>query len=212
MKEQFLFDPAGNLSPAEVIKKFCRALAQTGQVEADWQSLGFTPQCLASALQDLLAGRLLPPDDPACSRQNLFPHSQAGDLILYTDGAARGNPGPAGAGILLQDEQGQTVSAQCRFLGRATNNVAEYQALLLGLEAALPHNPRHLIIRMDSELLVRQLQGRYKVKSPLLLPLFYKAQALLKQFKAIDVNHVPRHMNAEADALANKAIDEAGPA
>jgi ribonuclease HI len=130
-------------------------------------------------------------------------------LILHADGASRGNPGLAGAGAVLLDQTGRQVGSFKRFLGIATNNEAEYQALLLGLEGALKLGADRLSIRLDSQLLVRQLNGQYRVKSPGLKPLYEKALRLLRDFAEVDIIHVKRNLNTEADALANQAIDEA---
>jgi len=131
-------------------------------------------------------------------------------LVLHADGAARGNPGPAGAGAVLLDQKGQEVACFQRYLGNATNNVAEYQALILGLQGALDLGVSILTVKLDSELLVRQLSGAYRVKSPLLKPLHQKAQALLRGFARAEVLHVFREKNRRADQLANQAIDRAG--
>jgi len=129
-------------------------------------------------------------------------------FVLHSDGAARGNPGPAGAGAVLYDPDGREVARLHRYLGETTNNVAEYQALLLGLEAALARGVTHLAVRLDSELIVRQLQGAYRVKAPHLKPLFQQARDLLGRFQGVEVAHVPRAQNAVADKLANQAIDQ----
>ncbi|MCX7597749.1 MAG: ribonuclease HI family protein [Armatimonadetes bacterium] len=126
---------------------------------------------------------------------------------LYVDGASRGNPGPAGAGAVLLDAAGQVVEEGSRFLGRATNNVAEYQALLLGLELARRHGVKSLDIFADSELLVRQLTGRYQVRSPHLKLLFQAVRQALAEIPAWRLTHLPRRHNAAADRLANAAID-----
>jgi ribonuclease HI len=130
-------------------------------------------------------------------------------IVLYTDGASRGNPGLAGAGVLITAEDGTELASRAVFLGECTNNAAEYQALLLGLEAALALAPGKLIIRMDSELIVRQLNGQYRVKSPDLLPLYQRAVTGLRKFRVVQVEHVRREYNSRADRLANQAIDEA---
>lgn len=129
-------------------------------------------------------------------------------FTLYSDGAARGNPGPAGAGAVLIDAQGREVARLRQYLGETTNNVAEYQALLMGLEAALARGITRLGVRLDSELIVRQLQGAYRVKAPHLKPLFQQARELLSRFQAVDIAHVPRAQNRVADQLANEAIDQ----
>lgn len=130
-------------------------------------------------------------------------------LTLFTDGACRGNPGCGGAGAVLMTGDGQVIATAKRFLGHCTNNIAEYRALILGLEEALVHGPATLTIYLDSELLVRQIQGVYRVKNPALQPLMVDVRALLARFDAWQVEHVPRSGNAQADRLANEAIDEA---
>jgi ribonuclease HI len=128
-------------------------------------------------------------------------------LVLYADGGSRGNPGPAGAGAVLFDDKGETVEELSRFLGSATNNVAEYEGLIMGLEAALKRGASSLEVKLDSELLVKQINGQYRVKSPHLKPLFQKAKALLDRFDQVRVSHVRREFNKDADRLANQAMD-----
>ncbi|OPY07999.1 MAG: 14.7 kDa ribonuclease H-like protein [Syntrophaceae bacterium PtaB.Bin038] len=130
-------------------------------------------------------------------------------LTLFTDGACRGNPGQGGAGVVLMTADGQVVSTAKKYLGRCTNNIAEYRALILGLEEALARKPDRLRVYLDSELLVRQIQGVYRVKNPALQPLMTEVRSLLARFGVWEVDHVPRRENALADALANEAIDEA---
>ena len=129
--------------------------------------------------------------------------------VLYVDGAARGNPGPAGAGIRLETEGGDRLAEEARFLGETTNNVAEYQALLHGLEIARNAGVRRLRIRTDSQLLARQLTGRYRVKNGSLVTLWSRAQELLGAFEDWRIEEVPREQNKDADRLANLAIDRA---
>ncbi len=129
-------------------------------------------------------------------------------LVLYADGAARGNPGPAGAGVVLSTPAGDLIEQVAVFLGTATNNVAEYRALVLGLAAAARLGAREVTVRMDSELVVRQMSGRYRVKNPALKILHAEATALRKRFAGFTIEHVPRAANSEADRLANQAIDE----
>lgn len=128
---------------------------------------------------------------------------------LFADGAARGNPGPAGAGAILLGERGEVVAELHRALGRATNNVAEYEALILGLEEAKRRGVARIDVRMDSMLVVRQMQGLWRIKHPGLRPLALRAGALLAEFPERTIEHVPREENDRADALANRAIDEA---
>lgn len=136
------------------------------------------------------------------------PASRARRLRLYSDGAARGNPGPAGAGAVLVKGDGAVVARLGKFLGEQTNNVAEYQGLILGLEAALKLGADEIEIRADSELMVRQLLGTYRVKNPGLKPLYGRARELLRHFAKVDIAHVPREENREADEMSNRAIDE----
>jgi ribonuclease HI len=127
---------------------------------------------------------------------------------LYTDGAARGNPGPAGAGAVILNPEGHIVAKLGKFLGEATNNVAEYMGLILGLKRAKAMGIRELEVFADSELLVKQLSGDYAVKAEHLAPLHAEAKGLLGGFDWIQVRHIPREENAQADLMSNRAIDE----
>jgi ribonuclease HI len=129
-------------------------------------------------------------------------------LRLHVDGASRGNPGDAGFGIYVTAPDGSEVASLFGYLGKATNNVAEYQALLHGLRFALARGASVVEVFSDSELLVRQIEGRYRVKNAGLQPLHREAQRLLARFAKARVAHVPRERNREADALANRAVDE----
>ena len=124
------------------------------------------------------------------------------------DGAARGNPGPAGCGAVIADENGAIVKELSRYLGHATNNVAEYEALLMGLEALLRMGRKSVVVQSDSELLVRQLNGQYRVKDEKLKVLFQRVAALLSQFSSYRIVHVRRELNKLADRLANQGIDQ----
>lgn len=130
------------------------------------------------------------------------------EWLLQVDGASRGNPGEAGCGAVIFDGAGQVVRELCRYLGRATNNVAEYQGLLMGLDEVLRLGGKRLRVESDSELMVRQLNGVYRVKHEKLIPLFQKATALLRRLDACHIIHVRREYNRVADELANRAIDE----
>jgi ribonuclease HI len=127
---------------------------------------------------------------------------------LFTDGAARGNPGPAGAGAVIVSADGHIVAKIGKFLGDSTNNVAEYMGLILGLKRAKAIGIKELDVLCDSELLVKQLNGEYAVKADHLTPLHQEAQALLKSFPDISLRHIPREENTQADAMSNRAIDE----
>ncbi len=127
---------------------------------------------------------------------------------LYTDGAARGNPGPAGAGAVIVNPDGHIMAKIGKVLGESTNNVAEYMGLLLGLKRAKAMGIKELEVLSDSELLVKQLAGDYAVKADHLRPLHDEAQSLIKAFAWIQVRHIPREENAQADLMSNRAIDE----
>jgi ribonuclease HI len=129
-------------------------------------------------------------------------------VVAHIDGAARGNPGAAGAGVLLRDDQGEPLQRIARYLGRATNNTAEYQALLIALERARSAGVRHLKVFSDSELLVNQVNGRYRTSAPHLQRYLQEAIRLMREIGRVDVRHVRREQNADADALANEAIDD----
>ncbi|QSQ13573.1 ribonuclease HI family protein [Myxococcus landrumensis] len=131
-----------------------------------------------------------------------------GRVRVYSDGAARGNPGPAGAGAVVTDPDGQVLARLGRFLGTQTNNTAEYQGLLLGLRHAKSMGAREVDVYADSELLIRQLGGQYQVKSATLKPLFDEARKLLATFARVRLHHIPRAKNGEADEMSNRAIDE----
>jgi ribonuclease HI len=127
---------------------------------------------------------------------------------LFTDGAARGNPGPAGAGAVIVNPDGHIVAKIGKFLGESTNNVAEYMGLILGLKRAKAMGIKELEVLSDSELLVKQLHGDYAVKAEHLRPLHDEAQSLIKGFSWIQIRHIPREENGQADAMSNRAIDE----
>lgn len=134
----------------------------------------------------------------------------AGAHIAQIDGAARGNPGPASYGIVIRAPGGGVVAELKKYIGTGTNNVAEYYALIAALDYAVSHGIRRLRVRSDSELLVRQMQGRYKVKSSDLRPLFERARKMSRELASFTIEHVRREQNGEADALANQALDNTG--
>jgi ribonuclease HI len=131
-------------------------------------------------------------------------------LVLHVDGASRGNPGPAGIGVVIADDKGKTVKTVYRYLGESTNNIAEYNALICGLEEALALAAGDIVVNIDSELVARQMNGEYRVKDEGIKPLFEKALGMLKNFKSFEIRHVDRSRNKEADKLANKAINLSG--
>jgi len=128
-------------------------------------------------------------------------------LIAHSDGGARGNPGPAGYGVVIKDESGKKVASLSEYLGHQTNNFAEYQGLIAALEYALEHGPKALKLISDSELLVRQIKGIYKVKNATLQDLHGRAKELIAQLDWFSIGHALREHNQEADRLANAAMD-----
>ena len=128
-------------------------------------------------------------------------------IVAHCDGGARGNPGPAGFGALIQDADGVVLAELSQFLGIQTNNFAEYSGLLAALDFALQNGHRRLRVISDSELMVKQIQGKYKVKSPILRPLFDLARKKIAQLEAFEITHALRHKNKDADRLANQAMD-----
>ncbi len=133
----------------------------------------------------------------------------AGKWVIYTDGASRGNPGPSSIGAVVYDESGRELHTVSRRIGRATNNEAEYRAAIAGLEAALALGARDVELLKDSELVVRQLDARYKVRNPSLRRLFGRVKDLQWRFASFRVRHVRREQNRRADQLANEAFDRA---
>jgi ribonuclease HI len=129
-------------------------------------------------------------------------------LIAHSDGGARGNPGPAGYGVVIKDESGRKVAALSEYLGHQTNNFAEYQGLIAALEYAIKHGPKALKLISDSELLVRQIKGIYKVKNAVLQDLHGRAKELIAQLDWFSIGHAFREQNQEADQLANDAMDK----
>jgi ribonuclease HI len=129
------------------------------------------------------------------------------EVIAHVDGGSRGNPGEAGAGVYFQDRAGAPLQSISRYIGRATNNTAEYQALLIALARAREAGVKHLRVFSDSELLVNQVNGRYRTTVPHLQQFLQEAIRLMREIGRVDVAHVRREMNKEADALANEAMD-----
>lgn len=130
--------------------------------------------------------------------------------IIYIDGGARGNPGPAGIGVVILDAGNKKVKEVFKYIGEATNNIAEYSALVCALEEAKALRAENIVIHMDSELVAKQLSGEYRVKNTEIKELFEKAAAILKDFGSFEIKHIDRSMNKDADKLVNKAINLAG--
>ena len=132
-------------------------------------------------------------------------------LIVHTDGAARGNPGPAGIGVVIESDTGEVVQRIARAIGRRTNNQAEYEAVIAGLTAAHALQAKQVTLMLDSELVAKQLRGAYRIKNADLRRLSERAQALLQHFGRVRIVHVPRGRNADADRLANEGVDRGPP-
>lgn len=196
-------------SEADLLRFIAREEPLTDTVRA---FRGMTREHVGQMLE-ALAARLSPlpaeespkaaPPPPEPTAEGKYPR-----LRLFSDGAARGNPGPSGAGAVLLTPDGQVVARLGKYLGVQTNNHAEYTALLLGLQHAKALGAKELEVFADSELLVRQLSGKYQVRSPTLRPLYEEALRLLKDFSKVKVAHVPREENGAADEMSNRAIDE----
>jgi len=167
-----------------------------------------TPRTKGEGANDLEAVLALVPaaDLPA----NPLPAKGSDILEIFTDGASRGNPGPASIGILFRQKDGPDLAAHCEAIGMTTNNMAEYQAVVSALEHCRRWGVERVHLFMDSELIVRQLSGAYRVKSPDLRPLYQQVVFLTRQLKGFKVTHVKRALNSAADALANHALDRKG--
>ena len=127
-------------------------------------------------------------------------------VLIFTDGGAEPNPGPGAIGVVIQNQQGETIATISRSVGTVTNNQAEYMAVIAALEKALSLGYDDVEMRADSELIVRQINGRYKVKNTALKPLYQKVVELQSQFKSFTISHIPRNLNKEADRLAGEAV------
>ncbi len=127
--------------------------------------------------------------------------------VIFADGASRGNPGPAAIGVTIKDEQGRFITSISQRIGKATNNQAEYRAIIAALEEATKLDAKRVDIKMDSELVVKQINGEYRVKKVTLKPLYQRVKQLLGSLGEFTITHIPRQQNAEADKLANKALN-----
>ena len=128
--------------------------------------------------------------------------------IMYSDGGSRGNPGEAGIGVHIEDENGNVIKELSQYIGIQTNNIAEYKALSRGLEAALDMGITEISCMLDSELVVKQIKGEYKVKNEGIIPIHSMIMPLIKRFQSFEIQHIRRELNKKADALANKAMDQ----
>jgi len=151
--------------------------------------------------------RLFPQQDPPAPAESAPKIGHQGWISAHCDGGARGNPGPAGYGALIQAADGSVIAELSEFLGLKTNNFAEYSGLLGCLEFALQNGYRRLRVVSDSELMVKQIQGKYQVKSPDLKPLYEEAKRRIAKLEGFEISHALRHKNKDADRLANEAMD-----
>ena len=182
-----------------------RHLSQTLSVTKTFKRF---PSLTAKDLQEIFSrsaerARVIPKTPAAPPGQKEFP-----EFLIHSDGASRGNPGEAGAGAVISDSRGRTLKEVKCSLGLASNNVAEYQALILALEKALELGARSATVFLDSELVVRQIRGEYRVREPHLKELHQKALELLNQLSQYSILYIPREENRRADQLANEAIDQ----
>ncbi|MBX5481362.1 MAG: ribonuclease HI family protein [Myxococcaceae bacterium] len=194
--------------PVSKDAEILRHIAREEPLSSTQAAFGVTREQLTRILEK--AARQLEKDAPrrAASQSEVPAVPEMPRLRVYSDGAARGNPGPAGAGAVLVEPNGQVVDRIGKYLGKQTNNFAEYMGLILGLERAQALGVKEIEVYADSELMIRQLGGRYQVKSPSLRPLYDRAVTLLNHFDRVKLVHVPREMNLAADEMSNRAIDE----
>ena len=188
-------------APDDIAKKFLDELEATLDVKEAADTLALSVEevrALLASIKDALPGGIGRP----------LKKGKIKELVIYVDGASRGNPGRAGAGAVIKDAKGGIVKKLTRDLGSATNNVAEYEALILALEEALILAPGSGVsVFADSELVVKQIRGEYKVKNETLKGLHAIAAKLTSAFPSFKITHIPREKNKEADKLANQAID-----
>jgi ribonuclease HI len=187
------------LERVEKGESFAAAFSSAGVSDAD------AGRFLAGLKKELAerarSGRKSP---PAAKKKRKTP---PGTLVAYTDGGSRGNPGPAACAAIIRDGSGDDLLQRTKTLGRATNNVAEYEGAILALELCGELKATRVVLRMDSELIVRQVQGSYKVKHPDLKPFHARLVALARAFVSFQIEHIPRKDNADADKLVNAALD-----
>ena len=171
-----------------------------------------TRERVAEAFGRLAPGAVEPAvdDPPAKPAKRAEPAKSGGSLVIYSDGGSRGNPGPAAIGVVIGYENGHVVEQIGECIGRATNNVAEYKAMIRGAERAIEFRAQQVLFCVDSELLAMQVRGEYKTRSHRLMPLLLELRGLLERIPKWDIQHVYREDNRAADAMVNQALDERG--
>jgi len=189
------------------------AIAEHGSLDAACEDLGIERHEAVRLLREAARKLGAAPKERAAAQKELpgLERSAGADgkrVRVFSDGAARGNPGPAGAGAVVLDPRGRVLARVGKFLGKQTNNVAEYEGVILGLKSAKELGATEVEVRADSLLLIRQLEGAYQVKNAALKALHAKAKQLLRSFERVDLRHVPREENTLADEMSNRAIDE----
>jgi len=180
------------------IERLLRDISQSPHIQEELRRLGWQPDELAS---------ILPSPKSPSTPQRASLETGSTSVVLYTDGACRGNPGPSSAGWVIEAPHGEVLTQAGVFLGTGTNNEAEYSAAILGLEDAFQRGAKTVVLRADSELMIKQLKGTYRVKNERLKPLFNKLRSIIAKFDSVSLEHVKRHLNQAADRQANLALD-----
>ncbi|MDD3643457.1 MAG: ribonuclease HI family protein [Candidatus Krumholzibacteria bacterium] len=184
-----------------------RLLAGGRPLAGAWEEAGYGSREASAEALERHARRLSPPADGTAPPEEHWDGKPVGTLVVHADGAARGNPGPAAAAAVAFDAAGKRLASVSAAIGTATNNVAEYQACLLALKLAARLGARRITVRMDSELVVRQLRGEYRIRNDALRGLADEALAEARGFDDVAWEHVPRSGNTDADRLANETLD-----
>ena len=197
----------GNISPQKLVTLISQYLDREKLMK---ENPSVSNEMIDALLQDIILakqGKELTDTHQSHHDTARHKHKDISELIIHTDGASRGNPGKAGIGVAIFDKDYRLIEEACKFIGESTNNVAEYQAMILAAQKAITYHARKVIFKADSELLVRQLNGSYRVKSQNILPLYRELTVLLEKIPEWKIQHVRREENACADALANQGID-----
>lgn len=196
----------GNLSLQEFVALILKYLDREKLIR---ENPSVTQEIIDSFFQEICKTKGKEHIDACLPHRDISQDGQASvhELIIHTDGASRGNPGKAGIGVAIFDKEYHLIEDACSFIGEATNNVAEYQAMILAARKSIAYHAKKVIFKTDSELLVRQLNGEYRVKSPNILPLYTDLMQLLGKIPVWKIQHVRREENVIADTLANRGID-----